>query len=68
MLLRKSMVVVGCDTEVIVQHTVLCTLVDTTLLQHGYWQGIEVVLVSEEQLVGITNQRVVHGAVSQRLV
>ena len=66
--MRKSMVVVGCGTEVIVQHTVLCALIDTTLLQYGYWQGIEVVLVSEEQLVGIANQRVVHGAVSQRLV
>ena len=62
------MVVVGCNTEVIVQHAVLCTLIDTTLLQHGYRQGIEVGLVCEEQLVGITNQRVVHGAVSHRLV
>ena len=64
----ESVGIVGRSTEVVVEHTVLCTSVHTAFRQYGHRQWVELIGVSIKISVFITNQTITHRTISLCLV
>ena len=62
-------IIVGCRcTEVIAEHTVVCSVKNTSIRKDGNRQGIDIVGVCIQIVVVVANSRVAHGTVSLCLV
>ena len=64
----ERLAIVGCKTEVVIQHTIICTLIHTTIRQNRDWQCVWIIRVCIKILIGITNQRVAHSSIRLCLV
>ena len=64
----ESVVIGGCKTEIPCIHVIGRLIVDTAIRKNGDWQSENVVWVSIEEWVGITNSRRSHGTISLSLV